>query len=67
MPIDEDVGGVRVRLFHEDCLTGMARLAPGSVGVVVTSRGRLLVRAICMVFDRYLRERKARASYSKVI
>jgi len=35
--------------------------------IVVTPRGRLLVRSICMVFDRYLRERQARASYSKVI
>jgi oxygen-independent coproporphyrinogen-3 oxidase len=34
---------------------------------VVTPRGRLLVRAICMVFDRYLRARAARAGYSKVI
>jgi len=25
------------------------------------------VRAVCMVFDRYLRERRSRASYSKVI
>ncbi|HJY79242.1 MAG TPA: oxygen-independent coproporphyrinogen III oxidase [Burkholderiales bacterium] len=35
--------------------------------ITVTPRGRLLVRAICMVFDRYLREREARAAYSKVI
>ena len=35
--------------------------------IVVTPRGRLLVRAVCMVFDRYLRERRIRASYSKVI
>ena len=35
--------------------------------ISVTSRGRLLVRAICMTFDRYLREARARASYSKVI
>ena len=35
--------------------------------ITVTPRGRLLVRAICMVFDRYLREREARAMYSKVI
>jgi len=35
--------------------------------IVVTPRGRLLVRSICMVFDRYLRERQARATYSKVI
>jgi oxygen-independent coproporphyrinogen-3 oxidase len=35
--------------------------------IVVTPKGRLLVRVICMVFDRYLRERRARAAYSKVI
>jgi oxygen-independent coproporphyrinogen-3 oxidase len=35
--------------------------------IVVTPRGRLLVRAISMVFDRYLREARARASYSRVI
>jgi oxygen-independent coproporphyrinogen III oxidase len=35
--------------------------------IVVTARGRLLVRVVCMVFDRYLRERQQRASYSKVI
>jgi oxygen-independent coproporphyrinogen-3 oxidase len=35
--------------------------------IVVTPKGRLLVRAVCMVFDRYLRERQARATYSKVI
>ena len=35
--------------------------------ITVTPRGRLLVRAICMVFDRYLREREAHAAYSKVI
>ena len=35
--------------------------------IVVTPKGRLLVRAVCMVFDRYLRERRSRASYSKLI
>jgi oxygen-independent coproporphyrinogen-3 oxidase len=35
--------------------------------ISVTPSGRLLVRAICMVFDRYLREAQARASYSRVI
>ena len=35
--------------------------------IVVTPRGRLLVRAICMAFDRYLRETRERAAYSKVI
>jgi oxygen-independent coproporphyrinogen-3 oxidase len=35
--------------------------------ITVTPRGRLLVRVICMVFDRYLREARARAAYSRVI
>jgi len=35
--------------------------------ISVTPRGRLLVRIVCMVFDRYLREAQARAAYSKVI
>ncbi len=35
--------------------------------IAVTPRGRLLVRAICMVFDRYQRENRRRAGYSKVI
>jgi oxygen-independent coproporphyrinogen-3 oxidase len=33
----------------------------------VTPRGRLLVRSVCMVFDRYLRQTRERATYSKVI
>jgi oxygen-independent coproporphyrinogen-3 oxidase len=44
---------------------GLVALTPE--WIEVTPRGRLLVRAVCMVFDRYLRERAARASYSKVI
>ncbi|MCW5625002.1 MAG: oxygen-independent coproporphyrinogen III oxidase [Burkholderiales bacterium] len=35
--------------------------------LAVTDRGRLLVRSVCMVFDRYLRQRRAGASYSRVI
>jgi oxygen-independent coproporphyrinogen-3 oxidase len=44
---------------------GLVELKPE--WIVVTPKGRLMVRAICMVFDRYLREARARASYSKVI
>jgi oxygen-independent coproporphyrinogen-3 oxidase len=33
----------------------------------VTPRGRLLVRAACMVFDRYLRVVEKRAEYSRVM
>ena len=35
--------------------------------IIVTSLGRFLVRNICMVFDRYLRERERRTRYSSVI
>jgi len=44
---------------------GLLELQPD--WIVVTPKGRLLVRAICMLFDRHLRERQARASYSKLI
>jgi oxygen-independent coproporphyrinogen-3 oxidase len=44
---------------------GLVELTPDWIGV--TPKGRLLVRAICMLFDRYLREARERASYSKVI
>ena len=36
-------------------------------GISVTERGRHLVRGLCMVFDRYLRVGRLRASYSKVM
>ena len=35
--------------------------------ITVTPQGRLLVRAICAVFDRYLRAGRARAQYSRII
>jgi oxygen-independent coproporphyrinogen-3 oxidase len=35
--------------------------------VTVTPRGRLLVRTVAMVFDRYLREQRERGRYSRVI
>jgi oxygen-independent coproporphyrinogen-3 oxidase len=35
--------------------------------ITVTPRGRLLVRAVCAVFDRYLRAERDRARYSKII
>lgn len=39
----------------------------GADWISVTPKGRLLVRAVCMVFDRYLRASRERARYSKVI
>jgi oxygen-independent coproporphyrinogen-3 oxidase len=35
--------------------------------ITVTPRGRLLVRAVCAVFDKYLRTEQARTRYSRVI
>jgi oxygen-independent coproporphyrinogen-3 oxidase len=39
----------------------------GDAEVRVTPKGRLLVRNICMVFDRYLRQDRERRRYSRVI
>jgi oxygen-independent coproporphyrinogen-3 oxidase len=44
---------------------GLIELAPDAI--TVTARGRLLVRTVAMVFDRYLREQRERARYSRVI
>jgi len=44
---------------------GLVELQPD--WIVVTPKGRLLVRVVCMVFDQYLRAQRRRASYSKVI
>jgi oxygen-independent coproporphyrinogen III oxidase len=35
--------------------------------IVITPRGRLLMRNVAMTFDRYLREQRERARYSRVI
>ena len=35
--------------------------------ILITPRGRLMVRAVCMVFDRYLRAAQERSGYSRVI
>jgi oxygen-independent coproporphyrinogen-3 oxidase len=39
----------------------------GAKSITVTSRGRLLVRTIAMIFDRHLREQRESARYSRVI
>jgi oxygen-independent coproporphyrinogen III oxidase len=44
---------------------GMVRIAPE--WITVTPKGRMLIRNICMVFDKYLRTRQEHARYSKVI
>ena len=44
---------------------GLVEIASGRI--TVTPRGRLLVRTVAMVFDRYLRAQRAPARYSRVI
>jgi oxygen-independent coproporphyrinogen-3 oxidase len=44
---------------------GLLKLTPERVSV--TPKGRMLIRNICMVFDKYLRTRLKHAVYSKVI
>jgi len=44
---------------------GLIEVAPDAI--TVTRRGRLLVRTVAMVFDRYLREQREQARYSRVI
>ncbi len=51
-----------LRRLEEDGLVELQR-----DWIVVTPKGRLLVRVVCMVFDRYLREHRQRESYSRVI
>ena len=44
---------------------GLLKLSPEWISV--TPKGRMLIRNICMVFDKYLRTRQEHARYSKVI
>ncbi|HSO07667.1 MAG TPA: oxygen-independent coproporphyrinogen III oxidase [Pelomicrobium sp.] len=44
---------------------GLVQIKPDWIGV--TPRGRLLIRNVCMTFDRYLRADRERQRYSKVI
>jgi oxygen-independent coproporphyrinogen-3 oxidase len=62
--------------FEQRFAAALATLAPladdGLVEIdarrlIVTARGRLLVRAVAMAFDRYLNETVERARYSRVI
>ena len=44
---------------------GLLKLSPQWISV--TPKGRMLIRNICMVFDKYLRTKQEHARYSKVI
>ncbi len=61
------------RRYFADELQDLKRLADDGLveiqpdWIVVTPRGRLIVRAVCMTFDRYLRANLQRTAYSRVI
>jgi oxygen-independent coproporphyrinogen III oxidase len=44
---------------------GLLKMSPQKISV--TPKGRMLIRNICMVFDKYLRTHEKHAAYSKVI
>jgi oxygen-independent coproporphyrinogen-3 oxidase len=51
--------------LHEYEREGLLNMSPQKISV--TPKGRMLIRNICMVFDKYLRTREKHAVYSKVI
>jgi len=60
------------RYFADDLSALLPLIEDGLVeyhdnGLVVTAKGRLLIRNICMCFDRYLREKASGAQFSRVI
>lgn len=54
-----------IELLRDYEREGLLTLADG--WLTVTPKGRLLIRTICMVFDKYLRHDQERQRYSKVI
>jgi oxygen-independent coproporphyrinogen-3 oxidase len=72
----ERVGAAHAIAFHEYFATELEELKPlvddglveiATDAIIVTQRGRLLVRTVAMIFDRYLREQREQARYSRVI
>jgi len=65
--------GIRCTEYFAPDLAALAPLAVDGLadvdakGIRVTPRGRLLVRTVAMQFDRYLREARDQARYSRVI
>jgi oxygen-independent coproporphyrinogen-3 oxidase len=65
--------GIRCTEYFAPDLAALAPLAADglaevtSAGIKVTPQGRLLVRTVAMQFDKYLREMREGAQYSRVI
>lgn len=61
----DDYFAIEMKELREYEREGLLEISPQSVKV--TPKGRMLIRNICMVFDKYLRTRQEHALYSKVI
>lgn len=61
----DDYFATELKELREYEREGLLEISPQSVKV--TPKGRMLIRNICMVFDKYLRTRQEHALYSKVI
>lgn len=72
-PDIEEAHGIEFEEYFYDELIALGRMerdgllevVPGAIKVL--PRGRLLIRNICMVFDKYLRSARSNDTYSKVI
>ena len=69
----EDSYGIRFHRYFHDELSRLASMQKDGLltlddeGIHVTRKGRLLIRNICMVFDKYLTSENLKNRYSKVI
>ena len=69
----EDAHGIKFGEYFAPELAALRPLADDGLvelagdAIAVTMRGRLLVRVVAMVFDRYLRMQREQARYSRVI
>jgi oxygen-independent coproporphyrinogen III oxidase len=61
----DDYFATELKELREYEREGLLEILPRSIKV--TPKGRMLIRNICMVFDKYLRTRQEHALYSKVI
>jgi oxygen-independent coproporphyrinogen III oxidase len=61
----DDYFATELKELREYEREGLLEIFPQSIKV--TPKGRMLIRNICMVFDKYLRTRQQHALYSKVI
>jgi oxygen-independent coproporphyrinogen-3 oxidase len=69
----EDRWHIKFNVYFESALSHLRAMAEDGLveinedSIIVTPSGRLLVRIICMEFDRYMQERKKEQRYSKII